>query len=41
MIITVLGTMLGMVLGKLLHQWLILTVDIDMLMFGIKITHTR
>lgn len=33
-ILTVLGTLLGMVLGKLLHQWLILTVEIDLLMFG-------
>ena len=33
-ILTVFGVALGMVLGKLLHQWLILTVEIDMLMFG-------
>ena len=34
MILTVFGVALGMVLGKLLHQWLILTVEIDLLMFG-------
>ena len=33
-ILTVFGVGLGMVMGKLLHQWLILTVEIDMLMFG-------
>ena len=33
-ILTVFGVALGMFLGKLLHQWLILTVEIDMLMFG-------
>lgn len=33
-ILTVFGVALGMVLGKLLHQWLILTVEIDLLMFG-------
>ena len=33
-ILTFFGVALGMVLGKLLHQWLILTVEIDMLMFG-------
>ncbi len=33
-ILTVFGVGLGMVLGKLLHQWLVLTVEIDMLMFG-------
>ncbi len=33
-ILTVFGVGLGMVLGKVLHQWLILTVEIDMLMFG-------
>ena len=25
---------MGMLMGKLLHQWLILTVEIDLLMFG-------
>ena len=39
-ILTVLGTLLGMVLGKLLHQWLILTVEIDLLMFGRTISPT-
>ena len=34
MILTVFGVAMGMVMGKLLHQWLILTVEIDMLMFG-------
>ncbi|MDY3014976.1 MAG: FtsX-like permease family protein [Evtepia sp.] len=33
-ILTVFGVAMGMVLGKLLHQWLVLTVEIDMLMFG-------
>ena len=33
-ILTVFGVAMGMVMGKLLHQWLILTVEIDMLMFG-------
>ena len=33
-ILTVFGVGLGMFLGKLLHHWLILTVEIDMLMFG-------
>ncbi len=33
-ILTVFGVCLGMVMGKLLHQWLILTVEIDLLMFG-------
>lgn len=33
-ILTVFGVALGMLMGKLLHQWLILTVEIDMLMFG-------
>ncbi len=33
-ILTVFGVALGMVMGKFLHQWLILTVEIDMLMFG-------
>ena len=33
-ILTVFGVALGMVLGKLLHQWLVLTVEIDLLMFG-------
>ena len=34
MILTVFGVALGMGMGKLLHQWLILTVEIDRLMFG-------
>ena len=33
-ILTILGTALGMGMGKALHQWLILTVEIDLLMFG-------
>ena len=33
-ILTVFGVAMGMVMGKLLHQWLIFTVEIDMLMFG-------
>ena len=33
-ILTLFGVGLGMFLGKLLHHWLILTVEIDMLMFG-------
>ena len=33
-VLTVFGVAMGMVMGKLLHQWLILTVEIDMLMFG-------
>lgn len=37
-ILTILGVAAGMVMGKLLHQWLILTVEIDMLMFGRYLT---
>ena len=33
-ILTVFGVALGMLMGKALHQWLILTVEIDLLMFG-------
>ena len=33
-LLTFFGVALGMVLGKLLHQWLVLTVEIDMVMFG-------
>ena len=33
-ILTGFGVALGMVLGKLLHQWLILTVEIEQIMFG-------
>ena len=33
-ILTVFGVLAGMVLGKFLHQWLIITVEIDMVMFG-------
>lgn len=33
-ILTVFGVGMGMLMGKLLHQWLILTVEIDLLMFG-------
>ena len=32
--LTVFGVAMGMVMGKFLHQWLVLTVEIDMLMFG-------
>ena len=32
--LTLFGIALGLVLGRFLHQWLILTVEIDMLMFG-------
>ena len=32
-ILTVCGVLAGMVLGKFLHQWLILTVEVDMVMF--------
>ena len=32
-ILTIFGVLAGMVLGKFLHQWLILTVEIDMVMF--------
>ena len=33
-ILTFFGVAMGMLMGKLLHHWLILTVEIDMLMFG-------
>ena len=33
-ILTIFGVAIGMLMGKLLHQWLILTVEIDLLMFG-------
>lgn len=33
-LLTLLGVALGMVVGKFLHQWLVLTVEIDMVMFG-------
>ena len=33
-ILTFFGVALGMFMGKLLHHWLILTVEIEMLMFG-------
>ena len=32
--LTIFGVALGLVLGKFLHQWLVLTVEIDMVMFG-------
>ena len=32
--LTVFGVAIGMVMGKFLHQWLVLTVEIDLLMFG-------
>ena len=33
-VLTVFGVLAGLVMGKYLHQWLVLTVEIDMLMFG-------
>ena len=33
-ILTFFGVAMGMFMGKLLHHWLVLTVEIDMLMFG-------
>ncbi len=33
-VLTILGILLGLVLGKLLHLWLVQTVEIDMAMFG-------
>ena len=33
-ILTVFGVAMGIVMGKLLHRWVILTVEIDLLMFG-------
>ena len=33
-ILTIFGVLMGLVMGKLLHQWVILTVEIDLLMFG-------
>ena len=32
--LTIIGVLIGLVMGKFLHQWLILTVEIDMVMFG-------
>lgn len=32
--LTIFGILLGLVLGRFLHQWLIITVEIDMVMFG-------
>jgi len=32
--LTIFGVLLGLVMGKFLHQWLVLTVEIDMAMFG-------
>jgi putative ABC transport system permease protein len=39
-ILTVFGVLMGMVMGKLLHRWLILTVEIDLLMFGRQLAWT-
>ncbi|WP_151076587.1 FtsX-like permease family protein [Flintibacter sp. KGMB00164] len=39
-ILTVFGVAMGMVMGKFLHQWLILTVEIDLLMFGRTVAPT-
>ncbi len=33
-ILTFFGVAMGMLMGKLLHRWLVLTVEIDLLMFG-------
>jgi putative ABC transport system permease protein len=33
-LLTLFGIAIGMVMGKYLHQWLVRTVEIDMLMFG-------
>ena len=33
-ILTFFGVLLGLVMGKYLHRWLVLTVEIDMAMFG-------
>lgn len=33
-LLTLFGILIGLVMGKYLHQWLVLTVEIDMLMFG-------
>ncbi len=32
--LTIFGILLGLVLGRLLHSWLVLTVEVDMVMFG-------
>lgn len=32
--LTAFGVLMGLVMGKFLHQWLVLTVEIDMVMFG-------
>ena len=34
LVMAAIGILLGLVLGKFLHQWLIITVEIDMVMFG-------
>ncbi len=33
-LLTIFGVALGLVMGKFLHQWLILTVEVDLVMFG-------
>ena len=33
-LLTCFGVLLGLLMGKYLHQWLVLTVEIDMIMFG-------
>ena len=33
-LLTIFGVLLGVIMGKYLHQWLVLTVEIDMVMFG-------
>ena len=32
--LTLFGIVLGLVMGRLLHAWLVLTVEVDLVMFG-------
>ncbi|MEG2119813.1 MAG: ABC transporter permease, partial [Pseudoflavonifractor sp.] len=32
--LTLFGILIGLLMGKFLHQWLVLTVEVDMVMFG-------
>lgn len=32
--LTLLGVILGLIMGKFVHQWLVMTIEIDMVMFG-------
>ena len=34
MFLTLFGIVLGLVMGRLLHAWLVLTVEVDLVMFG-------